>query len=73
MSIDYRKGYLILFPEEKHKHMWLSPEVMSQLLARALNTWSDAPPEAKELHDLVVHGVLFQDYREQSKSTQEQE
>jgi len=33
-----------------------------EVFKRALNTW-DAPPEVREMHDLLVHGELLQDYR----------
>ena len=34
-----------------------------QLIARGMNTWNDAPPEMKELHDLVMYNELLQEYR----------
>lgn len=35
------------------------------LVARALNTFPDAPVELKELHDLLLFGELLQDYKNQ--------
>ena len=32
------------------------------ILNRALNTWQDAPPEWKELSDILEHGQMLQDY-----------
>ena len=32
------------------------------ILNRALNTWADAPPEWKELSDILEHGQMLQDY-----------
>ena len=37
--------------------------VFKQLLARALNTWDNAPAELKELGDIVEVGYPLQDYR----------
>ncbi len=36
-----------------------------QLVRRALNCWPDAPPELKELGDMLEHGKVLQDYYHQ--------
>lgn len=38
-------------------------EEFGNLLRRALNTWNDAPPSMKELHDVVLFDTILQDYR----------
>lgn len=35
---------------------------------RALNCWPDAPPELKELADMLNHGKILQDYYSQDTS-----
>lgn len=40
----------------------LSKSQMQQILARACNSWEKAPIPVRELHDLVVHGKLLQQY-----------
>jgi len=42
-------------------------EHLKAILARACNVWPDAPAEVKELHDLVIHGQLLQNYRDMPK------
>lgn len=39
---------------------------MKVLLARACNTWDTAPVPVFELHDLVIHNQLLQDYKGKS-------
>lgn len=39
-----------------------------EVLFRATNTWPDAPPEVKELADLVCEGSILQDYHSQDTS-----
>lgn len=33
-----------------------------KLVARGTNTWPDAPPAIKQLHDLLYHGRILQKY-----------
>lgn len=33
-----------------------------QMVAKALNCWPDAPPELKEMGDMLDHGKILQDY-----------
>jgi hypothetical protein len=40
-----------------------STMLLKHAIVRALNTWHDAHPELKELHDKIVHGKVLQDYR----------
>jgi len=42
-------------------------EAIKQMVHRAVNTWPDAPPEIKELADLVTVGHVQQDYKSQAK------
>jgi hypothetical protein len=34
-----------------------------RMLARALNTWDNAPGELKELSDMLEHGKILQEYK----------
>lgn len=34
-----------------------------QLVARGCNTWQNAPAAIQELHDLLYHGRILQQYR----------
>lgn len=38
-----------------------------QLVNRALNCWDSAPPELKELGDMLTHGYITQKYTSQNK------
>ena len=42
-----------------------SIELFKKLVARALNTWDQAPAELKELGDMLEHGRVTQDYQSQ--------
>lgn len=44
-----------------------------ETIARACNVWPDAPVEIKEMHDMVIHGELLQDYRSQPKFTRRED
>lgn len=64
MSTDRNDDYLLVAPPDKgNTGIWISGEHLKQILARALNTWDNAPAEVKELHDVVVHGWVMQDYK----------
>jgi hypothetical protein len=39
-----------------------SLDAFKQLVQRACNTWTDAPPEIKEFADMVTNGQIFQNY-----------
>lgn len=38
-----------------------------QLADRALNCWDSAPPELKELGDMLTHGYVTQEYTSHTK------
>lgn len=40
----------------------------NQLVNRALNCWDSAPPELKELGDMLTHGYITQKYIPHSKT-----
>ena len=42
-----------------------------ELVQRGSNLWPDAPPEIKELADLITIGKIQQDYRSQDTSRKE--
>lgn len=68
MSTNRNDDYLLVAPPDKgNTGIWISGEHLKQILARALNTWDNAPPEVKELHDVVVHGWVMQDYKGQKE------
>lgn len=46
---------------------WHAIGLLKYLLQRACNTWDDASPDIKELHDLVVHGKVLQQYNFDTK------
>lgn len=48
-------GYLIEVEED-------CLEIFAQMVSRALNTWDDAPPDLKQLGDMLSHGHVLQDY-----------
>ena len=41
-------------------------DLMKTIMARSCNTWDTAPSEVFELHDLVIHNQLLQDYQGKS-------
>jgi hypothetical protein len=45
-----------------------SKEHFTTAMNRALNCWPDAPPELKELADMLNHGKILQDYYSQDTS-----
>lgn len=38
-------------------------EMIRKVFARACNSWPDAPAEIMEIHDILVHGKILQNYR----------
>ncbi len=42
----------------------------AELIQRGANLWPDAPPEIKELADLVTNGKVLQDYKGQNNFRQ---
>lgn len=54
-------GIQIILPAERI-------EEFKTILNRALNCWADAPPEWKELSDILEHGQILQDYYPQDPS-----
>ena len=45
-----------------------SVKSFKELIQRGANLWPDAPPEIKELADLVTNGKILQDYHGQDTS-----
>jgi len=44
-----------------------SVSAFRELIQRGANLWPAAPPEIKELADLITSGKILQDYRSQSR------
>jgi len=64
VSISTHVGAIGAFPDVRvYINGAESVAAFKKLLARACNTWDDAPPEIKELHDRIIHGKDLQDYR----------
>jgi hypothetical protein len=67
---------LVTVHKEHNSHIEITPDSLTAfklMLSRACNVWPDAPVEIKELHDILVHGELLQDYRSQPKFTRREE
>lgn len=65
MSIHVQQidiGYRIHVTDDPHPNECMSIENFKALIRRGLNTWDDAPPELKQLGDMLDHGRILQTY-----------
>ena len=74
MGIQVSKGTDLEHGDEVVQLTLTGPSVnrFRKLLAKGMNTWDQAHPELKELHDLVVVGNIQQDYRGQGYKPREE-